>query len=212
MLSTSCCARILEPRLTQLVEWDRTLPAELRIYLTIPWTAPHLILFVLMRYSTMVTVAMGMYSTWHRFRGNCVTYRDAAVLMVQLSVSAVLGWRTVAIWQKDARIFVIVALLLITLMVCFRRSLCWARTCSREQWRVHPDARRCRRALPSRVVLRRHGGVRHGSHRAQHVPAWQHHNDVGVFPVPMRTIAGDGVAGSAGCIRSGTASRRCCSD
>ncbi|ETS62363.1 hypothetical protein PaG_03448 [Moesziomyces aphidis] len=98
-------------------EFLMTLPAELRIYLTIPWTAPHLILFVLMRYSTMVTVAMGMYSTWHRFRGNCVTYRDAAVLMVQLSVSAVLGWRTVAIWQKDARIFVIVALLLITLMV-----------------------------------------------------------------------------------------------
>lgn len=38
-------------------------------------------------------------------------------MLVQFSVSAVLGWRTVGIWQKDPRIIVIVFLLLTTLMV-----------------------------------------------------------------------------------------------
>ena len=70
-----------------------------------------------MRYATLIAITLGLYATWHRQRGNCIAYCEIATLLVQLSVSAVLGWRTIAIWQKDARIIVIISLLLVTLMV-----------------------------------------------------------------------------------------------
>lgn len=70
-----------------------------------------------MRYTTFISITLGLYATWHRPAGNCIPYREVATLLVQLSVSCVLGWRTIAIWQKDSRILVIVFLLLITLML-----------------------------------------------------------------------------------------------
>ncbi|TKY88753.1 hypothetical protein EX895_002384 [Sporisorium graminicola] len=98
-------------------EYLMTVPSELGIYVTIPLRAPHLILFVLMRYTTLVAISLGLYATWRRQSGDCIPYREICTLLVQLSVSAVLGWRTIAIWQRDARIIVIVFLLLTTLML-----------------------------------------------------------------------------------------------
>ncbi|CBQ69250.1 conserved hypothetical protein [Sporisorium reilianum SRZ2] len=98
-------------------EYLMTVPSEIGIYVTIPWRAPHLILFVLMRYTTLVAISLGLFATWHPQSGACIPYREICTLLVQLSVSAVLGWRTIAIWQRDARIIVIVFLLLTTLML-----------------------------------------------------------------------------------------------
>lgn len=98
-------------------EYLMTVPSEIGIYVTIPWRAPHLIFFVLMRYTTLIAISLGLFATWHRQNGYCIPYREICTLLVQLSVSAVLGWRTIAIWQKDARIIVIVFLLLTTLML-----------------------------------------------------------------------------------------------
>ena len=70
-----------------------------------------------MRYTSAIAISLGLYATWHRQNGDCVAYTEVATLLVQLSVSAVLGWRTIAIWQKDTRILVIIFLLLSTLMI-----------------------------------------------------------------------------------------------
>ncbi|GAC96024.1 hypothetical protein PHSY_003603 [Pseudozyma hubeiensis SY62] len=70
-----------------------------------------------MRYTTLFAISLGLYATWHRSGGACLPFRELCTLLVQFSVSAVLGWRTVGIWQKDPRIIVIVFLLLTTLMV-----------------------------------------------------------------------------------------------
>ncbi|SAM84279.1 uncharacterized protein UBRO_06923 [Ustilago bromivora] len=163
-------------------EYIMTVPSEIQIYFSIPWTAPHLVLFVLMRYSTLIAITLGLYATWHRQHGNCIAYSEVATLLVQVSVSAVLGWRTIAIWQKDARIIVIIGLLLTTLMV-FSSLL----VLSMKSERLQNGA----------CVL-----VQNGNYESfplywfyagtvvydtlvivlSTYRLWQHHNDVGVFP------------------------------
>ncbi|SPO30844.1 uncharacterized protein UTRI_05533_B [Ustilago trichophora] len=163
-------------------EYIMTVPSEIRIYFTIPWRAPHLVLFVLMRYTTAIAIGIGLYSTWHRQNGNCIAFCEVATLLVQLSVSSVLGWRTIAIWQKDARIIVIIFLLLSTLMV-FSSLLVLSMKAQR---------------LPNGICVLVQGGnydffplawfyagtvlydsivIVLSTYRL-----WQHHNDVGVFP------------------------------
>lgn len=114
----------------------RTLPSEVQIYLFIPWRSPYLICFVLMRYTTLLAISLGLKATWHRQEGECLPFLEICTLLVQFSVSTALGWRTVAIWHKDPRIIVIIFLLLTTLMVfsallilSFKPQRLWNGTC-----------------------------------------------------------------------------------
>nr|CDI55298.1 hypothetical protein BN887_04855 [Melanopsichium pennsylvanicum 4] len=135
-----------------------------------------------MRYTTAIAITLGLYNTWHRQYGICIPYCEVATLLVQFSVSAVLGWRTIAIWQKDARIIVIISLLLTTLMV-FSSLLVLSMKAQR---------------LPDGACILVEGGNYEFFPLAWFYAGtvlydtiaivlstyrlWQHHNDVGVFP------------------------------
>lgn len=158
------------------------MPSEIWIYFSIPLASPHLILFFVLRYTTLISITLGLYSTWHRQTGDCVAYSEVATLLVQLSVSAVLGWRTIAIWQRDARIIVVIALLLFALMLfssllvlSMKPSKLRNGTCVLVEGGNYPF-------FPlawfyAGTVLYDTIVIVLSTYRL-----WQHHNDVGVFP------------------------------
>jgi hypothetical protein len=87
-------------------EYLSTLYAEYRLYKTHKLLSHHVILFMLVRYGTIPSLILPAYSIWHNFSsdtGGCLLHEQVSICVVQLIVSIVFAWRTIAIWGNEKR-------------------------------------------------------------------------------------------------------------
>jgi hypothetical protein len=90
-------------------EWLSTLLDEYRLYSTHKFTSRHVILFLLVRYGTLPSLILPAYSVWHNFmddRQGCRAHQQLTICVVQLIVSIVFAWRTIAIWDHQRTIVI----------------------------------------------------------------------------------------------------------
>lgn len=96
-------------------EYIVTLPSEARLYTQTRRERPKIMLFVLVRYSTLAGLVLGAYAIWHR--GECLAHSQVPTMLVQFSACTVFAERAAASWRYDVRIVVLEGLLLVTLLV-----------------------------------------------------------------------------------------------
>jgi len=88
-------------------EYISTLYDEVHLYRFHKFFSRHVILFILVRYGTLPSLILPAFSVWHDFSmdsDGCLQHQQLAICVVQLIVSIVFAWRTVAIWGHGRRI------------------------------------------------------------------------------------------------------------
>lgn len=88
-------------------EYISTLYDEIQLYRSQKLFSRQVILFLLVRYGTLPSLILPAFSVWHNFTNDmtgCLQHQQLAICVVQLIVSIVFAWRTIAIWGHELRI------------------------------------------------------------------------------------------------------------
>ena len=88
-------------------EYISTLYDEIHLYCSHKLLSRHVILFALVRYGSLPSLILPAFSVWHDFSQDadgCLQHQQMAICAVQLIVSIVFAWRTIAIWGNGRRI------------------------------------------------------------------------------------------------------------
>ncbi|PWN51016.1 hypothetical protein IE53DRAFT_386634 [Violaceomyces palustris] len=103
-----------------------TIPDEINLYRHRKLLSPQVVLFFLIRYSTIPAIVLPAYTLWYdRNAQSCIKHTELSFAVVQLVVAAIFAWRTRAIWDRNRAVSLLLIALVTALFATSTALLCF---------------------------------------------------------------------------------------